>query len=443
MPELKKNNLLLDLPWEVRRPIILLVLAYVRNGEPAFIPKLIQRRLRLRNCFSDKFSEATNIYVRRHKDRCLQGNGLRATNRQLRHETDLLIDQEIKSGRIEIPFVLDVMIVKEIGVFPTWISCPYQPRHLDKLTINLRIVQPGTSLVPDEWVEAARSSKECHHSSRASLISSLMLVIALYAFGSLSIKPDPTQPAIERSGLPLAMEETTQNAKPAAGNRVNTKQPSKPIPKKSISRKDAAIVNHKSTVVDAYLVSSPSYVADKLLINFMPREYDVYGKLVSLGVTDDDPKKSRFYKEGYVQFSRELFDTKNYLADGFAEWEEQKRITAQGRFSSTLLDRFLRDSLSMALEPESDNHLALRMLARSVGELVVSDGEHAGHALIQRPPIFWANLYQPWSIEEREYSEAKIASYLEQEMENGDEVMIELLRTVQIRRSHGWVRDDD
>lgn len=359
---------------------------------------------------------------------------MRATNRQLRHETDLLIEQDIKSGRIDVPFVLDVMIVKETGVFPSWISFPYQPTHLDKLTINLRIVQPGTSLVPDEWVEAARSREGCNDSSRARLITSLMLVIAFYAFGSMSVKPDPTQPPVERSGVPLAIEETTQNAKPAAGNRINTKQPPKTIPKKSLSRKDAAIVNHKSPVVDAYLTSSPAYVADKLLINFMPREYDVHGKLIPLGVTDDDPTKSRFYKEGYVQFGRELLQTDNYYTDGFEQWEEQQRITAEGKFSSTLLDRFLLDELDMALRRKSDYHLAMRMVSRSVGELLVSDGEHAGYALIERPPIFWADVHDtsPWSTQERGYSEAQVAACLEEEMENGDEVMIELLRTVQI-----------
>lgn len=214
---------------------------------------------------------------------------------------------------------------------------------------------------------------------------------------------------------------------------------------KSLSQKDAAIVNHKSPVVDAYLTSSPAYVADKRLINFMPREYDTHGKLIPLGVTDDDPKKSRFYEEGYVQFSRELFDTENYHADGFGELEEQQRITAEGKFSSTLLRLFLHDNLSGAIEPTSEHHLAMRMVACSVGELLVSDGEHGGYALIERHPIFWADVHNnsPWSIQERGYSEAKVAACLEEEMGNGDELMIELLRTVQIRRTHGWVRDDD
>ena len=163
---------------------------YVRKREPAFIPKLIQRRLRLRNCFSEEFPKITSIYVRRHQHQCMQGNSLRAASRQLRFETDLLIDEEIKSGKIDIPFVLDVMIVKEIGVFPTWISFPYKPQHLDKLTINLRIVQPGTSVVPTEWIEVARYGEQYRSWFKSPLAWNIIMVIAFYALGQFSMKPD-------------------------------------------------------------------------------------------------------------------------------------------------------------------------------------------------------------------------------------------------------------
>jgi hypothetical protein len=44
---------------------------------------------------------------------------LRATNGQLRYETNLLMQEELESGNVDEPFVLDIICVKDIGVFPT------------------------------------------------------------------------------------------------------------------------------------------------------------------------------------------------------------------------------------------------------------------------------------------------------------------------------------
>lgn len=118
------------LPWEVRRPIIIEVLRHQRKSTPVFSRKFIESRVRLRNCFDENFPETTNFYVARHKNRYLHGNALRATNRKLRYETNLLIQEELESGNLQLPFVLDIMVVKDIGVFPTWMSFPYRPAHI-------------------------------------------------------------------------------------------------------------------------------------------------------------------------------------------------------------------------------------------------------------------------------------------------------------------------
>ena len=73
----------------------------------------------MRNCFDESFPELRNLYAPRHENRYLHGNAWRATNRQLRCETNTLIKEEINSTKSEIPFVVDIMIAKDVGLFPT------------------------------------------------------------------------------------------------------------------------------------------------------------------------------------------------------------------------------------------------------------------------------------------------------------------------------------
>lgn len=160
MVEERTRSPLLRLPWEIRRPIIIDVLRYGRRFKPpSFSWELIESRVRLCNRFDDNYPDRTNFYVLRHKSPFLHGHGLRATNRQLCDETKLLIKEELESANTEIPFIFDVMFVKDVGIFPTWTSFPYQPKHLKMLAINLRIIRPGTAIVPDEWIEVARYSE--------------------------------------------------------------------------------------------------------------------------------------------------------------------------------------------------------------------------------------------------------------------------------------------
>ncbi|KAJ6788041.1 hypothetical protein PWT90_09793 [Aphanocladium album] len=206
MTDITSNSRLLNLPWEVRRPIIAAVLPQGRSKLPSLSDKLIKSRVRLRNCFDASHPEVTNFYVPRYKNRRVNGNGLRATNRQLRYETDLLIEEELKSGKVEVPFVLDIMIVREIGIFPSWMSFPYQPEHLKKLTINLRIVRPGTATVPDEWVEMARYK---YHKYIPTLDTRwhLLMGIVYYALGCFSVKQDPLLPRVEPSMQPVTRQQ--------------------------------------------------------------------------------------------------------------------------------------------------------------------------------------------------------------------------------------------
>lgn len=235
------------------------------------------------------------------------------------------------------------------------------------------------------------------------------------------------------------MEGTTSTKQPAAGGKGNAKSSFKPNSKMSLSRKEAVIVNHKSVVADAYLLATASYVVDKLVIDCKEREYDVNGKLVPLGV-DDPPKESRFYKEGYVQFGREVLDAELYWTDGFGEVEEKKSMIAGGTLASLQLYQAMREVILTSLELESFRRLPVRMLARSVGELWTGD-----YGMIDRHPSFWVNLHCELDNEadEKRYRESNIERKLTEETEYGSPEIVELLHTVQIRRSHGWVSNDD
>ncbi|KFG81934.1 hypothetical protein MANI_118259 [Metarhizium anisopliae] len=383
MSQYSKSSRLLDLPWELRRPIIVQVLRRGRKSEPAFNRKLIESRVRLRNCFDDDFPKTTNLYVQRHKNRYLHGNALRTTNRQLRYETNLLIEEEIKSGNIEIPFVLDVMIVKDVGVFPTWMSFPYRPEHLKMLTINLRIVRPGTSVVPDEWIKVARYEEK---------------------------------------------EYSRRDNSPANWNIIM----------------DVAYMLSVSIVPNAYLLPSASYVADKLFIDFKEAEYDVNNKPIPPGV-DDSRKKSPFYKEGYIQFGREVFEDYSIQWKDNDEIEEDERLLSRGTFACYQLEERLCGILCEVDSSESKYLVYLRMLARSVGELRYSGCEKPELQLVDKHPSFWTDMSYALDDTTLEggYTEAKIEHDLIEEMDHGCSDVVDSLRTIQIRRCHGWVKDDD
>lgn len=68
MAKCQKPSRLLDLPWEVRRPIIIHVLQYGRQKLPSLSRKLIESRVRLCNCFDENQPEITNFYVPRYKN---------------------------------------------------------------------------------------------------------------------------------------------------------------------------------------------------------------------------------------------------------------------------------------------------------------------------------------------------------------------------------------
>lgn len=430
---------LLALPWELRRPIIVEVLKHKRTTPPIFSRKLIKGRMRLHNCFDADFPEVTNIYIPRQKNRHLAGNGLRATNRQLRHETDLLIQEELKTGKIGAEFILDMMIVKDIGVFPTWISFPYQPEHIKRLQIDLRIVRPGNTTVPTEWIDVARSQ-----GSDDQVWSNIVMVMVLYAFGFFSVNPAP-----EPRHQPVPRKPT--DPKPTATEKKETiPSASRPKAKKNKSGARLNIVSHQSKTVNAYLLPSATYVADELFLNLHIREYHANGKLVPLEPTEyekmdvgwglsvklgDRRTKSRYYREGYTQFGRSLFVDWRPSDPAPSVVEEQHDMIVQGLHAGCEL---LEAVTELVLK---DDGAYVEMMASSVGEVTLSR-QGVEHATMLVPQGVWNDTY----YYDEEYTEAAaveqgLAEQMALESEKRDKHYINTMLRIQSRRRHGWKED--
>ncbi|CEJ93669.1 hypothetical protein VHEMI09245 [[Torrubiella] hemipterigena] len=363
---------LLQLPGELRRAIIVLVICCGRSSAPCFNQELIDNSRR-------------NQY--------LHGNGLRAANRQLQSEVDLAIEQELKSGKVDIPFVLDVLIVKDIGVFPYWRTFPYQPQHLKLLTIHLRIVRPGSVAVPDEWVEAARYTAGVSYSHHSPAIRNIMMAISIYAFSCISAPRDP-----------------------------------------------------QANVIDAHLVPSSKYVTDELHIFYDKHEYEASGRIITTTVPDP-LKESQFFKAGYVQFGREVFEDYSTDCKDNDVLENDEDLLARGMYAChQLKDRLDEKLCGMSHSSDSIYFMYLRVLARSVGELSVSSW-YGLTTILPRPPGLWVDLRYALDNAEIQsgsyYTKRNIARVLKKEVADGWDQMAKNLRTVQIRRSHGWVNEDD
>lgn len=384
---------LLHLPGELRRAIIVHVICCGRSSAPCFNQELIDNSVRLRNCFDKDFPEATNFYVPRRRNQYLHGNGLRAANRQLRSEVDLAIEQELKSGKIDIPFVLDVLIVKDIGVFPYWRTFPYRPQHLKLLTIHLRIVRPESVAIPDEWVEAAKYTAGFSYQHHCPTIRNIMMAISIYAFSCISAPRDP-----------------------------------------------------QANVIDAHLVPSSKYVTDELHIIYDKHEYEASGRIITTTVPDP-LKESRFFKAGYVQFGREVFEDYSTEHKDNEDLENDEYFIARGMYACHQLEDRLDNTLCGVSDSNSIYFMYLRVLARSVGELTVSRALCGQSVILHRHPGYWVDLHHALDNAEIEsgsyYTKRNIARVLKKEVADGWDEMAKNLRTIQIRRSHGWVNDDD
>lgn len=134
---------LLSLLWEIRSVILLGALKLQRRREPVFDRKFMQKRVRLENCFDEGHPKGTNIYVEKPGTWPLarSARALQATSQQLHNDVTLLINEIFKMGKVKASFILDIMIIKDVSTFPTWLSFPYMTKHILSLRVNLPSVR--------------------------------------------------------------------------------------------------------------------------------------------------------------------------------------------------------------------------------------------------------------------------------------------------------------
>ncbi|KAJ3474546.1 hypothetical protein NLG97_g9794 [Lecanicillium saksenae] len=203
---------LLLLPLELRRIIILDVLHHGHQGAPILSEEVVGNRIRLWNGFDPEYPAGTSIYVPKIRP-WTHGEGLLRTSRQLRRDTLDLIEDTLKTGKVHIPFELDVMVIKGAGVLPTWTSFPYHPRHIKNLKITFRVFQHLGWIIPTSWADEARFDDR--HSLSVPTVTewNFLVVIALYALGRLGrpSKASARDAAASERGPPGTRQHTTRS----------------------------------------------------------------------------------------------------------------------------------------------------------------------------------------------------------------------------------------
>ncbi|KAJ2973569.1 hypothetical protein NQ176_g6532 [Zarea fungicola] len=316
------------------------------------------------------------------------------------------------------------------------------------LTINLRIIRPGTAIVPDEWIEVARYRESDLSRRHAYPDQWNLMAILLYAFGCFSVKPDPSRSGAQRKSQPAIASEAAPSQQQAANRAKNVQPPAGPKVKMPRFRTRPNLAHHHSDVVNAYCLSSASYVTDELFLDIKELEYDVNNKPIPIG-DGDSPKKSRFYKEGCLQFGRDIFRDYSYKWKDMEEIQMEESFISQGKYACYQLEEYFCEELCAVGAPERSLFTThVRMLAHSVGELRYSACQRRSHLLLTRHPFEWTEIGLDVRREDAKYSEANIERNLAMVMayatlNDEDERTISGLRTLQIRRTHGWVRDDD
>lgn len=261
---------LLGLPLELRRAIILSVLKHRRPKEPVLKQHVIEGRVRLQNCFDPNYPAETNIYVEKEQNARMHGNGLLRTCRLLRQDTLDLISDTLETGKVKIPFVLDIMLVQGIGFLPTWMSFPYPAKQIRKLRINVRIFRPGKGSVPLDWIRAAQYRENEYGWCQSPFVWNLWVVLVFYAIGRLSTSPAN------------ALRAEAVVAPPAETMRADTAS------------------------VPAYLSALAPYSVDEMLVSTKELECTPDGKEIRGYVEYKFPQKE-YYRDGYSIFGHERF----------------------------------------------------------------------------------------------------------------------------------------
>lgn len=415
---------LYSLPTELKRIIFLDVLQQGRKKEPTFTRAFIQNRIRLRNCFDGTYTEltksdTTNIYVPKHRYLKIHGHALLATNRQLRREIQALIEDELKSGKINVPFVLDVMFVKDIGVFPTWMSFPYKPRRLERLElihVNVRIIRQGAAAAfPNQWIEAARypTDNPYRQYGLSPATWNLFMVLTLYAMGRFSAKPVTT----------------------------NIKHLSQINPPKAPHKQEK-----NSEIVDAYFLPIAPYTTDKLHVDFKPFEHLPNGSPIESKM-EDDARKSIHFREGSTQFSREIFGLEPDPRDNrvrFSIGGRTRRMTEdlirEGRLGSAqLVDRLVRAVSAVHYAQDHGYGVGIDVLADSIGKMVHCESDCIEVDLVDMHTTYMYD-FGYWNAGSYDLSAVDFKAAQAWAVKENDMYLKNGLRILKTRLRRGWDR---
>lgn len=423
------------LPWEIRSVILLDALEVQRRREPVFDIKFMRQRVRLENCFDERHPKRTNIYIEKPGTWPLarSARALQSTSRQLRNDVTILINDNFKTGKRKAPFILDIMIVKDIGVFPTWLCFPYKTKRILNMRVNLRIIRPDAKVVPLEWVELARFPANIAPrwaEPKTPTFWSFFAVLALISLNRLYYKPTVDETSIKSTG----MWQNKQQGQSTAGNITDNQLKTEIIPTAE------SILKHKSSVMDAYLIpiEATPYIVDQLHIDFKPTEYRPNGTRIIPNL-EDKSRNSPFYKEGYIQFGRLVFHDNTDYSDSYEMDELLLKEKAEGRVASgQLLDHIWRPIKRVAGYLQEDDELTLyqHVLGNSVGEVTYSPPTGNDTWMMTKNTESWVSAYEA-NGDWRTMNISK-AIATEEASEDPARGYIALLQMAKRRRALGW-----
>ncbi|TQN70677.1 hypothetical protein CSHISOI_04764 [Colletotrichum shisoi] len=135
---------LLSIPREIR-DLILDEVVFLPDRPPPLNPSVSQDRKR-REYNGQGFFDGHDIWVEKQIRAPPSGspnNAILLVNRQLHCEAKTLLASKGTHCR------LDVMYVKECGLWPTWLAVPRSTRHADSVHVQFRIFDPPADVNPD------------------------------------------------------------------------------------------------------------------------------------------------------------------------------------------------------------------------------------------------------------------------------------------------------
>ena len=407
-----ENTGLLGLPLELRRQIILEVLRHRQHQKPPVLKqRVVADRVRLRNRFDPNYPAETNIYIKKGQSIIINGNALLHTNRQMRRDTQDLIEDTLETGKVAIPFVLDLMIVKDVGILPTWMSFPYVPKKMKTLRINMRIFRPKKGLFPPDWIPVAQYRREDYDIHETPCAWNLYVVLLFYAMGRLSTSSEAilTADPVQRR---LSPEEL--NAESKTGS------------------------------MDVYLSAIAPYSVDQLLIHINEFEHSPDGREIC-EYDDDTESQSIFYKKGYFRFGRSIF-----IDPCEEDWETPyAQIMREGKRASAelfygLMDAFeyipswFRTMRSWDFDEEQTLQIYFDVAAKYIGTIRHTPYKDAESYVLGGPNY----LRYSWeSILGYEYTPDNIVKLFKAEKKKGvgaNTDKLHLMKLAKWRMDRGW-----